>query len=255
MDYLILDPVSAPPGSDRWYTEALVRLPFGRFCYQRLIVDIPLGTPPSLVRKSTTFGCFNNITKLGPSVIRLWADLVNAVPGSRLLLKSRTLAEASVKTAMLNAFAEAGLAPERIELRGASAYASMLREYDDVDIALDPFPFGGLTTTCDAFWMGVPVITLPGDRLASRQTLALLHYMGYEEFAATSPQDFVARAAALAADPARLAQLRPGLRSALANAPFSDGPRFTAGLESAYRKMWRRYVAGESAAPFDVTPN
>jgi predicted O-linked N-acetylglucosamine transferase (SPINDLY family) len=202
-----------------------------------------------------TFGSFNNITKLVPGVFKLWARVVNAVPGSRLLLKSGSLTEASVQANVLKTFAENGLAADRIELRGSSPYPEMLREYDDIDIALDPFPFGGATTSCDALWMGVPVVTLPGDRLASRQTYSFLHYMGYAEFAASSPDHYVARCVALAADPGRLKNLRHDLRAALIAAPFSDGPKFTAGLEEAYRIMWRRHVAGESPAAFDVLPN
>ncbi len=255
IDYLILDPISAPPGSDRWYTEALVRLPYGRFCYKPMTPDIEILDPPSLAGMPVTFGCFNNITKLVPSVIRLWSQLLNSVPGSRLLLKSKSLTEASVRMGLLNAFSESGLDSQRIELRGASGYVEMLRQYNDVDIALDPFPFGGATTTCDAFWMGVPVITLPGDRLASRQTLAFACFMGHEDFAASSPEDYVARASALADDPRRLKEIRHGLRSALLTAPFSDGPKFTKGLEEAYRIMWRRYVAGEKPEPIDIPPN
>jgi predicted O-linked N-acetylglucosamine transferase (SPINDLY family) len=146
------------------------------------------------------------------------------------------------------------LNPQRIEMRGATPYGAMLAEYNDIDIALDPFPFGGATTTCDALWMGVPVVTLPGDRLASRQTLSLLHYMGLgrEDCAADSPDDYVAKAAALAKDSGRLGALRPALRAALRAAPFSDGRRFAAGLEQAYRLMWRRYVSGEKTAPINL---
>jgi flagellar hook-associated protein 1 len=257
MDYLILDPVSAPPGADRFYSEALVRLPFGRFCYIPLAPDAPLAEPPCLARDYVTFGCFNNITKLVPGVVRLWARVLNAVPGSRLILKSRSLSEASVRESLARAFEENGLAPERIEMRGATPYGAMLAEYSDIDIALDPFPFGGATTTCDALWMGVPVITLASDRLASRQTLSFLHFMereglAQEEFATDSPDDYVAKAVALAANPNRLKALRPALREALRAAPFSEPGRFVAGLEQAYRIMWRRRAAGEKPTPLNL---
>ncbi len=255
IDYLIIDPVSAPAGADRWYTESLARLPYGRFCYTPMAPEVELGAPPSLSGKPFTFGSFNNITKLVPGVFKLWADVVNAAPGSRLLLKSRSLSEASVRASVLKAFAENGLESGRIELRAGSGYVEMLREYDDVDVALDPFPFGGATTTCDALFMGVPVITLPGDRLASRQTLAFLHTMGRAEFAAGSPADYVARCAALAADPDRLTKLRHDLRRDLLAAPFSDGAKFTATLEAAYREMWRRHVSGETPAGFEIPPS
>ncbi|MCI4678831.1 tetratricopeptide repeat protein [Rhodoblastus acidophilus] len=252
MDYLILDQISAPPGSDRWYTESVVRLPYGRFCYKPPAFDIALAEPPCLRKGVVTFGCFNNVAKLSAGAIRLWAEILRAAPDSRLLLKWKSLSEASVRERLLDSFAGHGVARDRIGFRGQSSYALMLREYNDIDIALDPFPFGGATTSCEALWMGVPVITLPGDRLASRQTLGFLHHMGHEELAADSPRDYVARAVALAKDPVRLKELRAGLRSAMESAPFCDGPKFTASLEAAYRQMWRRHVAGERPAAFDI---
>jgi len=252
MDYLILDPVSAPAGADKWYTESLVRLPYGRFCYKAPPANLTPSEPPCLEQGFVTFGCFNNVAKLGPGVIRLWAEVLQAVPNSRLLLKWRSLGEDSVKKRLLDAFAREGAPAERIELRGASSYFDMLKEYNDIDIALDPFPFGGATTSCEALWMGVPVLTLPSDRLASRQTLGFLHGMGFEQLAAGSPQDFVARAVSLASDTRRQRELRAALRPAMENAPFFDGPKFTATLEAAYRRMWRRHVQGEKPEPFDI---
>ena len=252
MDYLILDAVSAPPGAERWYTESLVRLPYGRFCYKPPPFDIQPGEPPGAAKGYPTFGCFNNVSKLTRSVLTLWADILKAAPESRLLLKWRTYTEQSVKSRIAGVFASRGVDPERIEFRGASGYAELFAEYNDVDVALDPFPFGGATTSCEALWMGVPVITLPGERLASRQTLGFLHHMGFEAFAAKSREDYVDRALALAGDRHRLAGLRRALRPALEAAPFCDGPGFTATLEAAYRQMWRRHVSGLAPQPFDI---
>lgn len=252
IDYIILDPVSAPEGSDRFYQEAIVRLPHGRFCFTPLAPDEPLQEPPCLRNGFVTFGCFNNITKVGPKVIALWARIMKQAPNSRLILKSKTLVHASVRDPILAAFAAEGVSADRIDMRGASAYLDMLREYNEIDIALDPFPFGGATTTSECLFMGLPVITLPGDRLASRQTLAFLHPMGHEEFVADSMDDYVAKAVALARDPERLRRLRPEIRRALLDAPFSDGPRFVRDLEQALRVMWRRFVEGEPPAPFEI---
>ena len=254
MDYLVLDPLSAPAGADQFYTEAVVRLPYGRFCYKPMSGDMALGEPPCLSRGAVTFGCFNNVAKLSPGTIRLWAEILKATPNSRLLLKWASLTEASVQRRFLDAFAAAGVGEERITFRGASVYLKMLEEYNDIDIALDPFPFGGATTSCEALAMGVPVITLPGDRLASRQTFGFLHFMGHGDLAATSPEDYVARAVSLAGDPRRLKELRHKLRPAMEAAPFCDGPKFTATLEAAYRRMWRRNVAGEKPEPFEIFP-
>jgi predicted O-linked N-acetylglucosamine transferase (SPINDLY family) len=252
MDYLILDPISAPPGADRHYAEALTRLPYGRFCYTPLAPDEPLAEPPCLRNGYVTFGCFNNITKVGAGVIAVWAQILKALPDARLILKSKSLIQPSAPAPLLEMFEAAGVSRDRIELRGASSYLDMLREYNDVDIALDPFPFGGATTTCDCLYMGLPVINLPGDRLASRQSVAFLQPMGHAELCADSLDDYVAKAVALAGDPERLIRLRPELRRALLDAPFSDGARFVTGLEKAFRIMWRRFVSGERASPIDI---
>lgn len=254
MDYLILDPVAAPRGADACYTEALVRLPYGRFCYAPPAFDLPAGPPPSVAGRPPTFGCFNNVAKLRPEVLDLWARILIRSPGSRLTLKWKSLDESSVREAFTKAFAARGVTADRLDLRGPSAYLDMLRQYNEIDVALDPFPFGGATTSCEALWMGVPVVSLPTDRLASRQTLGFLSQMGFADLAASGPDDYVDKAVALASDPARLADLRPKLRAALEQAPFCDGAKFTATLEAAYREMWRRHQAGEPPRPIDIAP-
>lgn len=252
MDYLVLDPISAPEGADSWYCEQLVRLSYGRFCYQPPALGVALADPPCLEKKFVTFGCFNNVAKLSSGAIKLWAEILRAAPNARLILKWKSLSEASVQRRLLDSFAREGIEESRIELRGQSSYQQMLQEYNDIDVALDPFPFGGATTSCEALWMGVPVVTLPGDRLASRQTLGFLAEMGFADLSAATPEDYVARAIALATDPRRLCEMRRALRPAMESAAFCDGPRFTRTIEQAYRIMWRRYAAGEPSAPIDI---
>ncbi len=254
MDYLIMDEAAVPQGEERWYSEALVRLPYGRFCYAPPDYAPAPVDPPALRRGYATFGSFNNIAKLGPEVVNLWADVLRAAPGSRLLLKWKALDDASARRRLGEAFAGAGVGEERLELRGFSRHADMLAEYGEIDIALDPFPFGGGLTSCEALWMGVPVVTLPGDRPASRQTIGFLRHVGLEDCVAATPADYVARAAALAADPGRLMGLRQALRPRMAASPLCDGAIFTPTLEAAFRQMWQRWREGESPAPFDVTP-
>ena len=249
IDYLVTDPQTAPPGSDSLFAEALVRLPHGRFCYAPpahapAVIERPGGHP-------VVFGSFNHVLKLGPEVISLWSRVLAATPGSRLRLKWMSLADAGVRTRLVAAFAAEGVKPERLILSGFSPHAQMLAESGEVDIALDPFPYGGGLTTCEALWMGVPVITLPGERPASRQSLSFLATIGLPELAAASADDFVALAAALAADPARRAGLRASLRARMAASPLCRGDLFTLTLESAYRAMWRRWCAGEPPAGFD----
>jgi predicted O-linked N-acetylglucosamine transferase (SPINDLY family) len=197
------------------------------------------------------FGSFNNLGKIGPDVARLWARVLDAVPGSRLLLKWKELAQTSTYSRMADLFAAAGVGRDRLELRKGSLHDQMLAEYADVDIALDPFPFGGGLTSSEALWMGVPVVTLPLDRVASRQTLAFLHGIGLDDLAATSEDDYVRIAAALAADPARRAELRQTLRPRMAASPMNDPKAFAQALDAAYRRMWRRWCEGQ--APEDIT--
>src|SRR5581483_9494664 len=174
IDYLITDAANVPPAAERWFTEQVVRLPVGRFCYTPPDDAPAVAPPPSRTRGHITFGSFNNVSKITPGVVALWAAVARATPVSRLLLKWRSLGDARERERLLAAFAAAGLEPARLELRPYSPHTAMLAEYADVDIALDPFPFTGGLTSCEALWMGVPVITLPGTRAVSRQTLGLL---------------------------------------------------------------------------------
>ena len=245
IDYLIMDAVTMPPGAD-WAVEAVVRLPHGRFCYSPPPYTPEVGPPSARPNGSVVFGSFNNIGKITPEVVRLWARVLDAAPGSRLLLKWKELELPSAVKRMTDAFAAVGVGPDRLELRAGSTHDVMFAEYADMDVALDPFPFGGGLTSSEALWMGVPVVTLPQDRVAARQTLAFLHGLGLDDLAATSEDDYVRIAAALAADPARRAELRQSLRPRMAAAPMNDAKLFAQSLDAAYREMWRRWCAGQT---------
>lgn len=252
MDYLLMDAAAVPHGAERWCSEAVARLAHGRFCYAPPAYAPDVIDPAARRGQPVTFGCFNNIAKIGPQVVRLWASVLEAAPGSRLLLKWTSLADPGPRRRLAEAFAEAGVAPGRLELRGPSPHERMLAEYGDVDIALDPFPFCGGLTSCEALWMGAPVVTLPGQQPASRQTLGFLEQLGLGDLAARTPADYVRIAAALAADPDRRAHLRQGLRPRMAASPLCDGAQFTPALEAAFRQMWRRWCAGQPAETFDA---
>lgn len=243
MDYLVMDAVTVPPGAEAWCAEAVVRLPHGRFCYAA-----PLGAPPVAERPQgpVTFGSFNHLAKMGPNVINLWTKVLDAVPGSRLVLKWRSLDDPAARDFLATTFAAYGVGADRLELRGPSSHLDMLAEYGDIDIALDPFPYSGGITSAEALWMGVPVVTWPQDRIASRQTLAFLSELGLTDLAADTEDDYVRIAAALAGDASRRAELRRDLRARMAASPMTDGARFTPGLEAAYRQMWRRWCAGQA---------
>lgn len=252
IDYLIMDEYAVLPGEEDYYTEAIVRLPHGRFCYSPPEYAPSPVDPPSLHRDFVTFGCFNNVSKIGPKVIELWASILQATPDSRLLFKWRSLDDTATRRRLSNAFAAAGVSAHQLEFQRSSHHADLMAQYGEVDVALDPFPFSGGLTTCEAFWMGVPVITFPGDRAASRHILGSFEYLGLSDCVANSASDYLERAKALACDPARLISLRRSLRARMAASPLCDGKSFAAALEWSFDRMWERWCCGQSPAPFDV---
>jgi protein O-GlcNAc transferase len=248
IDYLITDAVTVPPGEDRYFSERLLRLPRCRFCYAPPSPSPFVDELPAKTNGFVTFGSFNNIAKLTPPVIALWAQLLLAVPGSRLVLKWKSLGRAAVRNSFLARFAAHGVAPERIECRGSSSHFLALAEYNDIDIALDPFPFNGGLTSCEALWMGVPVLTLTGDSPIARQSASLLEALALPELICHDEEEYLATAARLAGEPQRLALLREGLRDRMAASQLCDGPGFSRDLEEAYRVMLREKSAGSEAA-------
>ncbi len=241
MDYRIVDDVTNPAAELSRHTETLVRHPLGFACYTPPDDAPPVTAPPFQESGCVTFGCFNNIAKVSPPVVRLWVDLLNAVPRSRLLLKTRSFNDPQVAEAWRSRFVAAGLAAERLEIRGRSrTVAEHLAHYGEVDLALDPFPYTGSTTTCEALWMGVPVVSLRGSSYVGRMTASLVKTIGAEELIADSPAEYVAIARNLAADAPRLAAYRRSLRDAMAASSICDGPAYTRALEQLYRGMWQR---------------
>jgi predicted O-linked N-acetylglucosamine transferase (SPINDLY family) len=228
-----------PPGAERHYCENVLRLPDLRFCYAPPDYA-PVPTAPPFARNGhVTFGCFNNMAKVGPDVIALWAKLLLALPDTKLLLKWKSFVDTSFRGRIETLFAEQKISADRLIFRGHSDHAEMLAEYGDIDIALDPFPFSGGLTSCEALWMGVPVITLARQSAPSRQTLGFLAQLGLEELAGQDEAAYVRIAVALAEDRDRLAALRSTLRQRMADSPLCDGPRFARNLEAAFVKMWR----------------
>jgi protein O-GlcNAc transferase len=219
-------------------------LPHVRFCYSPPDYAPAVAEPPSAGGKPVTFASFNNTAKLNDAVIALWSRVLLAVPGSRLLLKWRSLADPVLRASIRRRFVRHGVAAERIQFDGATQHADMLRQYSDVDVALDPFPFCGGLTSCEALWMGVPVVTLVGSQPFSRQTHAILHAIGRPEWSAENADQYVEIAARVAGDPAALAEMRRDLRRRIVASGFCDGARFARGLERVYRDMWREHLAG-----------
>jgi predicted O-linked N-acetylglucosamine transferase (SPINDLY family) len=241
MDYIIMDRHTVPPEQERWFVEKVAHLPHGRFCYAPPGYAPEVGPLPALRRGQVTFGSFNKLAKVNLEVLSLWAAILEQVPGSRLVLKWKTLNAPQDRERFLGLARQAGLDPRRLELRGESPHRQMLREYNDIDIGLDPFPFCGALTTLEALWMGLPVVTLPGRRPVSRQTYAFLAELGLLELVARDTGHYLEIARGLASDLDRLARLRTQIRPRLAASPILDGPAFARHLERAYDWMWRRW--------------
>jgi protein O-GlcNAc transferase len=252
MDYKLMDKFAVSPDEDHWYTEKVVRLPHARFCYSPPDYAPSPVDPPSFHRDFVTFGSFNNVTKVGPEVVKLWAAVLNAVPKSRLLFKWRSLDDEATRRRFTEAFVAAGVAESRLVFQRHSPHAELMAQYGEIDIALDTFPYSGGLTTCEAFWMGVPVVTFTGDRAASRHVLGAFYDLGLSDCVANSAREYVERASALAHDPARLISLRRSLRKRMASSPLGDGKRFTPALERAYEVMWERWRRGQKPVPFDI---
>lgn len=232
MDAVLLDDAHAPPSTETQFVEPLLRLPGGRWCYQPVPwAPATVAPPPCDTKGYITFGCFNHTAKLNEGVFDVWAKILVGVPRARLVLKWRTFNDEIFCQTIHAAFAQRGITPERVELRGPSFHADLLHEYADIDIALDPFPFTGGLTSCEALWMGVPVVTWPQIRVVSRQTYALLCAIGLPEWAATSADGYVRIAIEMAHNPQKLADLRYGLRQKMQASPLMDVQGFTQQLE------------------------
>ncbi|MBL9031358.1 MAG: tetratricopeptide repeat protein [Phycisphaerae bacterium] len=236
--FRLVDAITDPPGSEAFATEKLVRLPGCFVCYRP-----PADAPPVTPRpegEPVTFVSFNAASKLSAATLALWGRIVSSVPGGRLLLKAAGLAAESGKGRVLEALAASGLPAERVTLLPrVPTMREHLGAYSQADIALDPLPYNGTTTTCEALHMGVPVVTLEGDRHASRVGSSLLRAAGLPELVATSADAYARIATDLARDTGRRRTLRASLRDRLAASPLCDGKAFARGLEAAYAEMWK----------------
>jgi predicted O-linked N-acetylglucosamine transferase (SPINDLY family) len=245
MDWRITDARADPPGlADEIHTEKLHRLPEVFLAY-RPRSDAPAVTDtPCIANGHVTFGSFNNFAKISDSVIRLWGEILAALPDARLRMKTMSLRDSEVQKALYDRLARLGCDVGRVTLSGpVPGLANHLASLGQVDIALDAYPYHGTTTTCECLWMGVPVVTLAGDRHASRVGVSLLSSVGAHDLISTSPEAYVEKAVALARDRTTLERWRRELRPRMQASPLTDHVRFARHLESAYRQMleeWRR---------------
>jgi predicted O-linked N-acetylglucosamine transferase (SPINDLY family) len=247
VDYRITDSWADPPGqTEAWHTEELVRLDQGFLCYTPPEAAPEVGPPPHRENGFVTFGSFNNMAKFNAGVASLWAAVLQAVPGSRLIMKFKTLSDSAVRQTVIDAFAQNGISSDRLFLHGfLPSVTDHFALYNRIDIALDTFPYNGATTTCDALWMGVPVMALAGRVHSARVGVSLLTGLGLSELVAQRREDYVQTAATLAQDRDRLDALRKGLRTRLRASPLMDGPGLARRLESAYRTMWHRWCTSQ----------
>jgi predicted O-linked N-acetylglucosamine transferase (SPINDLY family) len=219
----------------------VLRMPDGYACFEPPDEAPEVGPLPALSRRQVTFGSFNNVSKLNTEVVALWAEIVHRVPGSRLVLVSPALNGRTARRRVGEAFVAAGGLSEQLELRGTMLRPKLLGAYNEIDLALDPFPYSGGVTTCEALWMGVPVVTCPGETFASRHSFSHLSNVGLTETVAENTGDYVDRAVRLAEDLPALAALRAGLRDRMARSPLCDGERFAGHLATLLGDVWQQW--------------
>jgi predicted O-linked N-acetylglucosamine transferase (SPINDLY family) len=248
MDYVLGDPHVLRAGEEAHFVEKLWRLPDSYLCFTPPEQNVQVGPLPSLANGHMTFGYFGKLTKVTDHVICVWSRLLDAVPGSRLLLKAHQLGADDARRMTASRFAAHGIDATRLVLEGGSPRDEYLAAYNKVDIMLSPFPYPGGTTTAEGLWMGAPVLAMQGDRFVTHICESLLHAAGLAEWIARDEADYIAKAAAFAGDPQRLATLRAGLREQVLNSPLCDARRFARNLEAVFQGMWARYLEDADGA-------
>lgn len=238
VDWMLSDARETPPGFEAHYTERLLRLPDGYVCYDPPPYAPPVAELPALARGHLTFGCFNSLQKVTRGTRRAWGEILRAVPGARLVLRTHALGDAPTRDAFRALAAADGIPEDRLELLGPARHDALLAAYGEVDVALDPFPYSGGLTVCESLWMGVPVVARAGTHFAGRHALSHLTSAGLADWVAEDAAGYVRRAVAAAGDLAALAALRAGMRARLRASPLLDGPRFGANLAAALRRAF-----------------
>jgi predicted O-linked N-acetylglucosamine transferase (SPINDLY family) len=250
VQYRLTDGVCDPQGTAQTFAEELVRLPGCFLCYTPPADAPPVAPPPAARNGFLTFGSFNALAKHTPEVLRAWARILRALPSARLVLKNKPFACAALRRQAWRVFEGHGVARERVDLFPlAPATRDHLAQYALVDVALDPWPYAGTTTTAEALYMGVPCLTLAGACHAHNVGASLVGAVGLgEAWVARDVGAYVAAAVALGGDLAALGALRAGLRARMEASPLCDAPRFVRGLEDTYRELWRRWLAAAGGA-------
>jgi predicted O-linked N-acetylglucosamine transferase (SPINDLY family) len=240
MDWFVGDPWLCPPEEEGDFTEQVWRLPQTWLCFTPPEVDVAVAELPALKNGYVTFGCFNNLNKMNDAVVSLWADLLKRLPTARLFLKAPQLRDAEVRAETIARYTAHGISSDRLILEGPDTRENYLAAYGKVDIGLDPFPYPGGTTSVESLWMGVPVLTLRGERFLSHLGESIAHNAGLADWIATDAADYLAKAASFAADLPALAALRQGMRTRMLASPLLDAESFARGFEDMLWGIWER---------------
>ena len=241
MDWVIGDSYQLPEGVDPFLVERALRLPRNYLCYTPPADAPEVGPLPALSRGFVTFGCCNNLAKLNPQVIDTWCEIMRQVSGSRLLLRYNGLNDEGTCQRFRTQFAERGISSDRLDLGSRSPFLEVLKDYNNIDLALDPFPYSGGLTTCEALWMGVPVVTFPGETFASRHSYSHLTNAGVTETLTSNREEYIAKAVHWAGDLPRLAELRQGMRARVAFSALCDAATFARDWSQAMRQAWEAW--------------
>jgi hypothetical protein len=244
MDYILGDPWVTPVGEEHHFCETIKRLPETYFCFTPPFDEVGVDTLPALQNGHVTFGCFNNFAKINDAVISLWARVLRAVDGSRLFLKAAQLDDVQTVLTTIDQFRALGVSSERLLFEGQTSRLDNFRAYNRVDIALDPFPYPGGTTSVEALWMGVPVITRKGECFVSHNGETIARNCGQADWIAGNEDEYIQKAVRFSSDLPALAELRLGLRGRILAAPLFDAPRFARHFEKALFEMWADYKDG-----------
>lgn len=237
MDYFIADEIGVPKHSQDQFVEKIQYLPSTRLCFTVPDVNVPVSELPALRNGHITFGCFQNIAKVSDDVLSLWAKVIKATPNARLRLQSKALGDSVVAKSILERIASLGIDAGRVSMHGFDTREGYFVAHAEVDMILDTFPFNGGTTTCEALWMGVPTLTVAGNRLIARQGASLLSAAGLAGWVVESSDEFVDRGVKFASDISQLAKLRAGLREQVSDSPLFDGQLFAQNMEKALWQM------------------
>ncbi|MDI9407763.1 MAG: hypothetical protein QM523_00785 [Candidatus Pacebacteria bacterium] len=244
MDWLIADRFHVPPELEYLHREKIWRMPHGYICFDPSTAMLPVSPLPALSNGFVTFCSFNNPNKLNEGILNVWAEILLRVPNSRLRLRYGSLGEPYQFKRVAKVFIDRGIDPARLQIENGGDGTSMYRAYQQCDIALDTSPYSGGLTTCEALWLGLPVVTFPGERFASRHSFSHVSNAGLTETIANSWENYVDIAVNLAEDIPHLTEIRGSLRAMIASSPLCDADLFVRDLESGFRHMWHDWLDG-----------